>query len=387
MTCTTRVYGFDANANRTSLAAYPDGGTDPSTGDCSTSTTPAATIYSYDQADRLTSDTAGSYSYDTLGRTTNVPAGDAQGIGSHANTTGDLTIGYYANDYVASETQGSTTQTFGLDPLQNREATSTTGSTTQVFHYSDNSDSPAWSTTGTGGWTRNITGIDGGLAATQSSTGATELQLGNLHGDIVATCADTTTAISTDTYSETSEYGQPRTATAAPDTYGWLGAKQRSSNDLGGLALMGIRLYNPDTGRFLQTDSVYGGNTDAYTYPIDPINGFDLSGKCWSGFGWLCSAWHWVVHAFHRVSAFAHRHWRLLREIVWGAAIGFALAVACTTGVCETVAASLATGELGAGLSSLLPHVHFFQIMSAIEHNGAIRRMIRRLTSIALRRY
>ena len=378
LTCTTRVYGFDANSNRTSLAAYPDGGTDPSTGDCSTSTTPVTASYNYDQADRLTSDTAGSYSYDTLGRTTTVPAGDAQGIGSHTSTTGDLTIGYYANDYVASETQGSTTQTFGLDPLQNREATSTTGSTTQVFHYSDNTDSPTWSTTGTGDWTRNITGIDGGLAATQSSTGTPELQLTNLHGDIVATCADTATATSTDTYSENTEYGQPRTAADAPNTYGWLGAKQRTRNDLGGLTLMGIRLYNPATGRFLQTDPVYGGNTDAYTYPINPINAFDLTGQCWSGFGWVCGAYHWVRHIVARAYHWVSHHYRLLRWVAVGAIVAVGAAAICVFGGCELAAAFFAADGIAVFVADLIGTGSWFGVVAKVLlHSRQIRRIAR----------
>ncbi|MFJ8275139.1 hypothetical protein ACIQ8G_33460 [Streptomyces sp. NPDC094154] len=44
----------------------------------------------------------------------------------------------------------------------------------------------------------------------------------------------------------------------------WLGVKRRSSETLPGLVLMGVRLYNPATGRFLSPDTVYGGNANAY---------------------------------------------------------------------------------------------------------------------------
>lgn len=46
-----------------------------------------------------------------------------------------------------------------------------------------------------------------------------------------------------------------------------------------GLTLMGVRVYNPMTGRFIQTDPVPGGNANAYVYPQDPINAFDLDGR------------------------------------------------------------------------------------------------------------
>ena len=124
------------------------------------------------------------------------------------------------------------------------------------------------------------------------------LDLANMHGDIVATCPDDTgtTGIS---YSESTEYGAPRDATTAPDTYGWLGTKQRSTNDLAGLTLMGVRLYNPTTGRFLTVDPVPGGNDNPYVYVTNPTDQFDLDGNCWR-WRWCHRAWGWTVR--HRSS-------------------------------------------------------------------------------------
>ena len=41
---------------------------------------------------------------------------------------------------------------------------------------------------------------------------------------------------------------------------------------------MGVRLYDPITGRFLSVDPVPGGNDNPYVYPSNPIDGFDVSG-------------------------------------------------------------------------------------------------------------
>lgn len=45
--------------------------------------------------------------------------------------------------------------------------------------------------------------------------------------------------------------------------------------------LMGVRLYDPISGRFDSLDPVPGGGDNAYGYPGDPVNQFDLNGKWW----------------------------------------------------------------------------------------------------------
>jgi hypothetical protein len=123
------------------------------------------------------------YGYDGLGNSITVPAADV-------GATGGLTLSYFVTDMVASmaPSKGSAQKTRTLDPTGrlHTETDSATG-LISTNHYVDGSDSPSWIADSNGSWTRNLEGIDGLLAATISNTGGVELQLTNLHGDVVAT--------------------------------------------------------------------------------------------------------------------------------------------------------------------------------------------------------
>ncbi|WP_194244027.1 DNRLRE domain-containing protein [Nonomuraea phyllanthi] len=265
--CVTRTYGFDQNTNRTSQASYPAG----AGGACSTSTTSVMDTHTYDAADRITDP---GYSYDNLVRVLTTP-GD-QVAGGQV-----LTSSYHANDMVASLSQGGQSQTFTLDPL-GRVRTQTDASGTTTHHFATSADTPAWTAEADGSWTRYLSGL-GGMNATYRSNGLLELQLANLHGDIVATTGPTATGITS--YGEYTEFGAPRETAAASERYGWLGSKQRGADTVGDVVLMGVRVYNPTTGRMLQTDPVPQGCANRQDYAHqNPINGFDLDGrKCYGG--------------------------------------------------------------------------------------------------------
>jgi RHS repeat-associated protein len=293
--CTTRAYRFDVNSNRTGYAATTTPATNDTAGNptvCPAPAAPAATT-TFDTGDRIT--TTG-HSYDAYGRTTRLPlTGGAV-----------MRVAYHANDLVAAQTTYATaadadanngagtnptdTSTYTLDITAQRVATRTAQTThptttlTRTNRYGNSSDSPAWTNEGDGTTTRTIPGATGDLAAITTltntdTTGASDQiswQLTNLHGDISATLpADTALPIQ---INRTDEYGAPITGGTTP-RYSWLGAKQRASDTPGGIILMGVRLYNPGTGRFLITDPIYGGNANTYTYPVDPINQYDLSGQ------------------------------------------------------------------------------------------------------------
>jgi RHS repeat-associated protein len=284
--CVTRSYGFDGNDNRLTKA------TAPAAADGSCTTTGATTVTrAFDTADRPVTGAngTGNYVYDALGRTTTVPASDAPPPAS-----GDITLTYYDNDLARSITQGATTTSFTLDALDRRSAeTSTTGgvSTSAVRHYTDTSDNPTWVTAGTS-TQRYAELIGGDLSLTVDQAGNADLTLGNSHGDVVTTVdvAPTTPATAIAGWNSYEEYGVPSsTSTTGLINYGWLGTKQRATSS-SGLILMGVRLYNSATGLFTSLDPVPGGNANAYTYPADPINSFDLDGK----WGWAKKAWKWA---------------------------------------------------------------------------------------------
>lgn len=279
--CTMRRYTYDADSNRTARASKGA----LSDGSCNRAGAYPATpqrSYSYDAADRLVDP---GYVYDAFGRTIDVPASDAGGSA--------LRIGYFVNDMVRSQTQSGITRTWSLDPSRRlrrwTDATSTGVVTAdRTNHYADDSDSAAWVRENADGsaWRRNVVGPDGLLAAVQDNAGVTELQLVNLHGDVAGTASLDSAAAGPSATFDTTEFGEPRDP-AAKRRYAWLGGERRSADTLGSLVLMGVRLYNPAIGRFLQIDPVEGGSANRYDYANqDPVNQLDLGGTHTGDEGW-----------------------------------------------------------------------------------------------------
>ncbi len=260
--CTTRQYAYDPDSNRLSLTTIQAG----SGGSCST-TGGTLVSHSYDAADRLTDQ---SVSYDAWGDTLTLPAADAGGYA--------LTSTYYATGALHTQAQSGETISYSLDPASRVRERVGTGNTSsdEIDHYSDSADSPSWTSTASD-WTRNIEGIDGNLAATQSGGGSITLQVVDLHGDVIGTVADTTTATPSMSQ-DTDEFGVPA-STATVKRYDWLGGKRLTTALPTGVLDMGDREYIPELGRFDQVDPIAGGSANAYDYAYqDPINATDLNG-------------------------------------------------------------------------------------------------------------
>ncbi len=265
--CTTRIYAYDEDTNRTSLTTR-----ESSTEKCATEGGKIQE-HAYDTADRLIDP---GIVYNTFGDITTLPAKDAEESAEH-----ELTNTYYTDSQVASQKQNEQTVGYNLDPAGRTLETISTGkpnNSTIVSHYAGPGNDPAWTVNPVSNeWRRNITGIDGSLIAIQKNGETPELQLTNLHGDIVAKAYLSETATGLAAKADTSEFGVP--TVNAPAKYSWLGASELPTELPSGVISMGARSYVPEIGRFLQPDPIPGGSADAYSYTFgDPINSNDPTG-------------------------------------------------------------------------------------------------------------
>ncbi len=266
--CTVRLYAYDEDTNRTSLTTREPG----TEGKCATEGGKPQE-HTYDTADRLTDP---GIAYDTFGDITTLPASDAEESAEH-----ELTSTYYTDSQVASQKQNKQTIGYNLDPAGRTLETISTGEPhnfTILSHYTGPSNTPAWTINPVSNeWTRNITGINGSLVAIQNNGETPELQLTNLHGDIIAKAYLSETATELAAKADTSEFGVP--TVTAPAKYSWLGASELPTELPSGVTTMGVRSYVPQIGRFLQPDPIPGGSANAYSYTFgDPVNSTDPTG-------------------------------------------------------------------------------------------------------------
>jgi DNA-binding beta-propeller fold protein YncE len=244
--CTTRLYAYDEESNRTSLNTRAPG----LEGKCATE---GGTVqhHTYDEANRLTDS---GIEYEAFGNTTKLPAPDA---GEH-----EIKSTYYLDNQVATQEQNKTLDSYVYDPAgRTMEATSenteTKANTTTVSHYAGAGSAPTWTSEGVEKWSRNIPGLDGSLCATQTSGTAPVLQLHDLQGNIVATAAlseSETKLLST--YNST-EFGVP-SESKSPPKYAWLGASGLATETAfgTGVSTQAGASYVPQVARDLQTASV-----------------------------------------------------------------------------------------------------------------------------------
>lgn len=242
--CTTRLYSYDEEGDRTSMTTR-----EPGTGGVCAGEGGTREAHIYDAAGRLADS---GVTYDSFGNLTALPASDA---GGH-----ELKSTYYVDNQIASQEQQEEgkAKTINLlyDPVGRIRETLVTGKSPAISHYADTGEALTWTTEGASLWTRNIPGIDGTLCATQTSGEAPLLQLHDLQGNIVATASlneSETKLLST--YNST-EFGVPQSGGSTPK-YSWLGASGlKSELPSSGVVTTGEASYVPQIGRALQSEPV-----------------------------------------------------------------------------------------------------------------------------------
>jgi hypothetical protein len=245
--CTTRLYAYDEESNRTSETTREPG----TEGKCATEGG-IVERHTYDEANRLTDE---GIEYETFGNITKLPAADAgTGEGAH-----ELKSTYYLDGQVAAQEQNKQLTDYKYDPAGRTletvsENTGTKAKTNVISHYAGSGNALTWTSEGTEKWTRNIPGIDGALDAVQESGKAPTLQLHDLQGNIVGTVGDSESETKLlSTYNST-EFGVPNEG-KAPPKYAWLGAAGVSTETSfgSGVATQGGASYVPQVARALQT--------------------------------------------------------------------------------------------------------------------------------------
>jgi RHS repeat-associated protein len=191
-----------------------------------------------------------------------------------------MAISYDANDHATQIQDSGQTTRNTLSPsgrvLRSLVTNALNGAVLEdtTYGYEDGSDSPAYSVpTGGNTVTTFVDGPDGLLL--MDTNGAPTYPISDLHGDQVGTTDAGGTFTAGPVEDEFGLGNQPA------NHLGWLGDQQRMTvGGALGVVQMGVRLYSPALGRFLEVDPVPGGSANDYDYAYqEPVSGIDLDGR------------------------------------------------------------------------------------------------------------
>jgi RHS repeat-associated protein len=237
----TRSYGYDPVGNRLSL------------------TQGSTTTYTYDRADRILSAGATGYTVDANGNTT------ARGTDAFA---------YDQANRLKSATVAGTTTTYAYDG-DGKRASQTTGGSTTSYVYDANRSLPVVLSDGS---RKYVWGL--GLAYSVDSAGALSVSHADGLGSVRALSDGAGTLVGT--YLTDSFGVALATGGSSAQPFQFTGEQR----DTTGLYYLRARFYDPQVGRFLSRDTLFGSSRSPlslhrYSYvQNNPINAVDPSGHC-----------------------------------------------------------------------------------------------------------